>query len=250
MSRFPKIFGAILLVLGLLGVLTTHLAGSALIVSLGVRAIEAIRIFGFAVAGVGALTCLLGFVPNVKRLIANSSLQKRLDGVKAEQRKNFDEYAKDSLNPARTRERLLDLKTNNSQLSRLVDDCLTQMNRMDKLQERYDTLLQANDAIYLQDTVAVINDAEKRLCRNIRNIINCCILVEDGSSSFSEFDHQIINQSLSQNETELKNVDTLIHYAVSYINNYQQNGVTDMSELKAWLEVMRKSTEVKQHEAL
>ena len=85
MSRFPKIFGAILLVLGLLGVLTTHLAGSALIVSLGVRAIEAIRIFGFAVAGVGALTCLLGFVPNVKRLIANSSLQKRLDGVKAEQ---------------------------------------------------------------------------------------------------------------------------------------------------------------------
>ena len=250
MSRFPKIFGAILLVLGLLGVLTTHLAGSALIVSLGVRAIEAIRIFGFAVAGVGALTCLLGFVPNVKRLIANSSLQKRLDGVKAEQRKTFDEYAKDSLNPARTRERLLDLKTNNSQLSRLVDDCLTQMNRMDKLQERYDTLLQANDAIYLQDTVAVINDAEKRLCRNIRNIINCCILVEDGSSSFSEFDHRIINQSLSQNETELKNVDALIHYAVSYINNYQQNGVTDMSELKAWLEVMRKSTEVKQHEAL
>ena len=43
MSRFPKIFGAILLVLGLLGVLTTHLAGSALIVSLGVRAIEAIQ---------------------------------------------------------------------------------------------------------------------------------------------------------------------------------------------------------------
>ena len=77
----------------------------------------------------------------------------------------------------------------------------------------------------------------------MRNIINCCILVEDGSDDLSDFDNEIIEKSLSENENELKNVDTLIHYAVNYINNYQQNGVTDMSELKAWIEVMRKSTE-------
>ena len=249
MSRFPKILGAILLALGLAGVLMTNLATSSLIVSIGVRAIEGLKVAGFIVAGVGALTAALGFVPDVKRLIASSNSQKLLDGKNAERRKTFDAYAKDSLNPLKTRERLADLKESNARLTGLVDRCLAQMNRMDKLQDRYNTLLEANDAIYLSDTVGVINDAETRICRNIRNIINCCILVEDGSSDFSDFDLKIINQALDQNETELKNVDTLIHYAGSYINNYQQNGVTDMSELKAWLEVMRKSTEEK-HETL
>ena len=119
------------------------------------------------------------------------------------------------------------------------------MDRMDKLQERYKTLLEANDAIYLNDTISVIDAAETRLCRNIRNIINCCILVEDGSSQLSDFDNEIIDKALKENESELENVNTLIHYAVNYINNYQQNGVTDMSELKAWIDVMKTSTDKK-----
>ncbi|MBQ1381650.1 MAG: hypothetical protein II118_07025 [Ruminococcus sp.] len=248
MSRFPKILGAILLALGLAGVLLTNLATSSLIVAIGVRAIGVINTIALITAGAGAATMAAGFIPNIKRLIDNSHSQKQLMGKKQEHRKTFDAYAKDSLNPQKTRERLAAIKENNSKLSSLVDRCLAQMNRMDKLQERYETLLEANDAIYLQDTVGVINDAETRLCRNIRNIINCCILVEDGSSELSPFDVKIINQALQQNETELQNVDTLIHYAVSYINNYQQNGVTDMSELKAWLEVMRKSTEEQPNE--
>ena len=223
MSRFPKLLRAILLALTLAGVLLTNLATSSLIVAIGVRAIGVINTIALITAGAGAATMAAGFIPNIKRLIDNSHSQKQLMGKKQEHR-------------------------NNSKLSSLVDRCLAQMNRMDKLQERYETLLEANDAIYLQDTVGVINDAETRLCRNIRNIINCCILVEDGSSELSPFDVKIINQALQQNETELQNVDTLIHYAVSYINNYQQNGVTDMSELKAWLEVMRKSTEEQPNE--
>ena len=239
MSRFPKILGAILLALGLAGVLLTNLATSSLIVAIGVRAIGVINTIALITAGAGAATMAAGFIPNIKRLIDNSHSQKQLMGKKQEHRKTFDAYAKDSLNPQKTRERLGTLKENNSKLGSLVDRCLAQMNRMDKLQERYETLLEANDAIYLQDTVGVINDAETRLCRNIRNIINC---------ELSPFDVKIINQALQQNETELQNVDTLIHYAVSYINNYQQNGVTDMSELKAWLEVMRKSTEEQPNE--
>ena len=248
MSKIPKIIGAVLLALGITGICVTNFASASLIISVGVRTLSVLKIAGFIAAGAGAATLIGGFVPDVLRLIANTSFQKRIDGANAERRKTFAEYAKDSLNPVKTRERLTDLKENKPNLTQLVDRCLSQMNHMDKLQARYDSLLRANEATYLENTVPVIDDAETRMCRNMRNIINCCILVEDGSDDLSEFDNQIIAKSLQDNENELQNVDTLIHYAVNYINNYQQNGVTDMSELKAWIKVMRQSTEDSSHE--
>ena len=248
MSRIPKILGAILIAAGIIGVLAANAATPSLIVAVGIRAVHAMQIAAFAAIGVGAAAVALGFVPNIKRLVESNNRQKMLHGKIAEKQKTFDAYAKDSLNPAKNRERLDDLKESNPKLTPLVDRCVSQMNRMDKLQARYQTLLEANDATYLQNTVPVIDDAETRMCRNMRNIINCCILVEDGSDDLSEFDNQIIGKALSDNENELQNVDTLIHYAVNYINNYQQNGVTDMSELKAWIEVMRQSTEESNNE--
>lgn len=248
MSKIPKIIGAVLLALGITGICITQFAGAPLIISAGVRALSFLKIAAIIATGAGAATMIGGFVPDVLHLIANTSFQKRIDGANAERRKTFAEYAKDSLNPVKTRERLTDLKENNPKLSQLIDRCLSQMDKMDKLQARYAALLSANDATYLDNTVTVIDDAETRMCRNMRNIINCCILVEDGSDDLSDFDNQIIAKSLADNDNELQNVDTLIHYAVNYINNYQQNGVTDMSELKAWIKVMRQSTEEPSHE--
>ena len=241
MSKIPKTIGAFLAALGIAGIITASMATPSLIVSIGVRAISTLKIVSVITACVGGGIFALGFVPNVANLISRSNDRKMIKGKVEERKKTFDEYAKDSLNPLKTRERLDDLKENNASLGPIVDKCVNQMDRMDKLQDRYKTLLEANDAIYLNNTVPVIDDAETRLCRNIRNIINCCILVEDGSSELSDFDRQIIDKALRENESELENVSTLIHYAVNYINNYQQNGVTDMSELKAWIEVMRNS---------
>lgn len=243
MSKIPKIIGALLAVLGVIGIVTASMATPSLIVSIGVRAISVLKTLAIVTACAGGGIFALGFVPNIKNLISSSNSQKMIQGKAAERKKTFDEYAKDSLNPVKTRERLDDLKESNASLSPIVDKCVNQMDRMDKLQDRYKTLLEANDALYLSSTVSVIDDAETRLCRNIRNIINCCILVEDGSAQLSDFDNEIIDKALRENESELENVNTLIHYAVNYINNYQQNGVTDMSELKAWIDVMKSSTD-------
>lgn len=245
MSKIPKIIGALLVVLGVIGIITTSMATPALIVSIGVKAISTLSVLSIVTTCVGGGVFALGFVPNIINLINSSNNQKMIKGKVEERQKTFDEYAKDSLNPEKTRERLDDLKESNRELTPIVDKCINQMDRMDKLQDRYKTLIEANDAIYLNDTISVIDDAEKRLCRNIRNIINCCILVEDGSAQLSEFDNEIIDKALKENESELENVNTLIHYAVNYINNYQQNGVTDMSELKAWIDVMKTSTDDK-----
>ncbi|MBQ5440172.1 MAG: hypothetical protein IIT49_05260, partial [Clostridia bacterium] len=122
-----------------------------------------------------------------------------------------------------------------------VDKCIAQMDKMDSFQSRQQSLLDANEAVYLLDTIEVLRESEKRMCRNFRNIINCCILVEDSSSDVSELDHDVINSSLNENEEELKSVSTLLKYSVTYINNYNRNGVKDRSELDAWLKVMKDS---------
>ena len=242
MSKLFRIIGAFLTVIGVIGLAIAHIASPSLIVSIGIRTIQTLKIAGIIVSIIGLSSITTSLIPAVKNLIDHNTHQKKLKNTIAEKQKTFDEYAKDSLNPIKTRERLLDLQENNPQLTNIVERCINQMNQMDALQDRYTKLLEANDATYLNDTVSAINDAETRLCRNIRNIINCCILVEDGTSQLSDFDNEIINKSFSENEKELTHTSTLIHYAVKYINDYQQNGVTDMTELKAWIDVMKTST--------
>ena len=133
------------------------------------------------------------------------------------------------------------LRLNNPALDNLVERCLTQMDTIDMYQARHKSLLDANEAIYLEDTIEVIDNSERRMCRNFRNIINCCILVEDTDKGEEALDRDIIESSLAENEEELRCVDTLLKYSVAYINNYNRNGVSDRRELDAWLKIMKDS---------
>ncbi len=133
------------------------------------------------------------------------------------------------------------LRKNNPNLSELVDNCLEQMDKINTYQARHKSLIAANEAIYLQDTIDVINESERRMCQNFRNIINCCILIENDNGSVDELDQDIISSSMSDNQEELNAVATLLKYSVAYINNYNRNGVSDRSELDAWLRVMKAS---------
>lgn len=230
-----------MLIGSLVGIIITNITRPHLLIQIGIRALDGLKTVLIITSLIGAGISTLSFVPQIKNLI-DSGKHKRLLKESNEKKQNaFEEYSKDSLNPNKTRDRLATLKQNNTDLTEIVEKCLNQMDRMDNIQDRYTTLIQANDATYLNDTISAINDTETRLCHNIRNIINCCILVEDGSSTFSEFDMKIINKALNQNETELQNANKLTHYAVNYINNYQQNGITDMNELNAWIKVMEQS---------
>ena len=241
MAKIIRILGIIMLISSLVGIVITNITRPHLLIQIGIRALDGLKTTLIITSLIGAGISTLSFVPQIKNLI-DSGKHKRLLKESNEKKQNtFEEYSKDSLNPNKTRDRLATLKQNNADLTEIVEKCLNQMDRMDSIQDRYTTLIQANDAIYLNDTISAINDTETRLCHNIRSIINCCILVEDGSSTFSEFDMKIIDKALNQNETELQNANKLTHYAVNYINNYQQNGITDMNELNAWIKVMEQS---------
>ena len=235
-----QIGGTVLAVGGMIGLGVGLFAPSSLIVSIGIKGVAAITKISGAVLGTGAVALSGGTAAAVVGTVKKQNNSRLLESELEAERKSFSEYAQDSLNPEKTRMRLEQLRKNNPALSETVERCLEQMDKMDSCQARQKSLLAANEAIYLQDTVDVINESERRMCRNFRNIINCCILVED-STDISELDSDVINSSLKDNEDELKSVSTLLRYSVTYINNYNRSGVKDRSELNAWLQVMKDS---------
>lgn len=237
--RWLRILGAVFAAIGLAGIAASFLASSAMIVSIGVRGVEAFKIAGIIIAASGGAMVAGGCVPVITGLVNTQNRRRALESDRQSNKKKFDEYARDSLNPERTRERLEQLAKNNPHLTKLTDLCIGQMNRMDTFQSRHKSLLDANEAIYLEDTIAVLDESEKRMCRNFRNIINCCILIEDTNQGAEELDRDIVNSSLADNEEELNAVSTLLKYSVAYINNYNRSGVSDRSDLDAWLKIMK-----------
>ena len=240
------VIGAILAAAGLVGVCAGLLATSAMIVAFGIRTLSTISTISYIALGSGVAVAGTGVAVPLISSAKKKSDSRMLEEKSHSKERELSEYAKDSLNPVRTRSRLEQLKENNPQLSGIVESCLRQMDRIDTYQDRQKSLLDANEAIYLEDTIEVLDESERRMCRNFRNIINCCILIENTNSGVEELDNNIINDSLSDNEEELAGVSTLLKYSVAYINNYNRNGVKDRSELDAWLKIMKDSMGEKQ----
>ncbi len=236
-----RIIGAILAAAGLIGIGAGLFATSSMIVAVGVRALSAITVVSGVALGAGVAAIGTGTIPPLIQSLRQQSNNRMLEDKRKNDQKEFSEYAKDSLNPEKTRARLEQLRDHNENLSKLVDICLRQMDRIDTYQDRHKSLLEANEAIYLEDTIEVIDESERRMCHNFRNIINCCILVEYTDSGAEELDQDIINTALADNEEELSSVSTLLKYSVAYINNYNRNGVQDRTELDAWLKIMKAS---------
>lgn len=236
-----RISGTALSAVGLVGIGVGILAPSSLIIAVGIRGVSAISTVSGVVLGTGIAAATGGTVPAIVSSVKKKNETRLLESRHESDMKNLSEYAKDSLNPEKTRVRLEQLRKNNPNLSELVDSCLEQMDKINTYQARHKSLIAANEAIYLQDTIDVINESERRMCQNFRNIINCCILIENDNGSVDELDQDIISSSMSDNQEELNAVATLLKYSVAYINNYNRNGVSDRSELDAWLRVMKAS---------
>lgn len=241
--RFLRILGYLLTIAGIVGVVASILKPPSLVLILRGPGMLALPVISYVAMGVGVASIAGGSIPLLAARIRQQNDTRLIESKRQADTKSFAEYAKDSLNPEKTRIRLEQLRRNNPNLSDLVDRCLTQMDRIDTYQARHKSLLDANEAIYLEDTIEVIDESERRMCQNFRNIINCCILIEDTDSSADELDQNIIEGSLADNEEELSAVATLLKYSVAYINNYNRNGVKDRSELDAWLKIMKSSME-------
>lgn len=242
--KFPKlpIFTLIIALLGIIGVVATSTNNPELIVSVGVRALETWHTVALTTTTIAGTATAITCVPYIRRIVTTKQLTNKhkqfIDAKIENDKQTFDEYAKNSLNPELARKRLISLKEHNSKMAETIDMCLDQMDRMDRYQEKLQTLINANEAIYLNDTITALNNAETRMCKNYRSIINCLMLFEDDEEPMTDFDKNIITKAFGANKEELEAVGKLVRYAVNYINNYEQNGIEDRSELDSWLKVM------------
>ena len=246
--KFPKlpIFTLLIAIISAIGIGITSINNPELIVNVGVRTIETWHTITITITAIAGTATVLSLIPYTKKAIKlkqiNGKHRQMLDDKIKNDKQAFDDYAKDSLNPVLARKRLLNLLEHNPNMSQIINLCIEQMDKMDRYQEKLQTLIDANEAIYLTDTISALDNTEKRMCKNYRSIINCLMLFEDGNETMTDFDNDIITKATTANNEELEAVGKLVRYAVNYINNYEQNGVEDRSELDSWLKIMDTSS--------
>lgn len=109
------------------------------------------------------------------------------------------------------------------------------MNRMDTLQRKQNVLIQTNDAVYLKQTVEVLNGVERRICRNLRSIINMWITVD----RYEQLDQADVKALLDDNESKLSDAMQLLDVSRKWVNSYNEN--TDGDEVQLWIKTIEDS---------
>lgn len=218
-------------------ILSNSLLKDWIIIGYGVRALGSIRIVSIIIIIIGTIFLIIRSVPIAKALYHQKEMQERAIISAKNKSRILNDYAQDSENPDFTRKRLNQLAAETPELSDLVTKCLDQMDAMDAIQAKQDVLIEANDARYLRDTVLVLNNVERRLCRNFRSIINLCIATE----STRCLDNEKINRKLDDNQKKLDNAKELLNASVDWINQYDDDASSDRSEVENWIAVIRDS---------
>ena len=236
--RWLRILGAILALFGTAGAVLGSVLGTAMIVALGIQAVSFLTTAAWFAVGLGGASFALSFIPQIKYRIEQGHQNKLLQAKIDDDKKRTTDYETDSLNPEKVRVRLEQLRDRNPNLRELMGRCLVQKDGIDRLQEQLARLIQANEALYLNDVPAVLDSAEERMCANFRDIINCCILVEYNGKMISEHNQEIVDSAMKSNDEELQAVEILLDRLVAYINDYNRKGINDRSELDAWIQVI------------
>lgn len=236
--KWLRILGAILVLVGTINTVLGLVFDTAIIVALGIHAASFLTIAAGCAIGIGGVSFAASFVPQIRQKIAQGYKTKLLQEKTESYEEHTAEYEADALNPTKVRMRLLQLRSRNEHLRDLTRICIEQKDEIDMFQEQLDRLIQANEALYLKDLPAVLDSAEERMCANFRDIINCCILVEHSGQPLSKYGEEIAKQALEANVEELRAVSELLNKSVKYINDYNRKGISDRSELNAWIKAM------------
>lgn len=229
------LFGTICIIIGgIIAILSSTLLKDWLIIGFGVRVQAFVVKVGLAITVGSILGVLIRVVPRLYHKFQQHHEQQAQRQAEQEQFKFQAQQSSDPNDPAVIRQLLLRLRKEMPQCAQLIDGFIDQMNRMDDIQARQHRLIAANDAIYLQNIEEVLNNAELRLCGNIRKIANLCIAVGLPNSSTTEQIH-------ADNETILSKCTNLIAVSAKYINNYNSGQDLSRDEVDQWCAQLEES---------
>ncbi len=232
-SRKPiySVGGIIMLVGASLVVITKILLEDALIISLGIRMVRALQRGAVATVLVGGIVSAVAAALSIKDVL---SVRRERNRQEIERQRLVEIEAANL--PNVIRQRFMRLKQRKS-FSDLVLVVFSQLDQIDVLQARQSELLQINDAAYLQKTVAVVDEIERKICKNCQYIHNLCLVASDWEHS----DQDKIVKLLNDNKRKLQDVRELLELSADLINKRDIDESKDLSELESWIETIQDS---------
>lgn len=219
-------FSALLFILG------TVVLRDWIIIGFGIRVYRVVRIVLIINVACGAAAFLLTLVKAISSAVQADRARRR----ELEQQQAAELSAEDSLFPDVIASHLARLFKEQPGYKQIVSSCVEQMQQMDLIQERQNRLICDNDARYLSDTETVLENVERRLCQNLRSIINLCIAADPATINM-----QKVQEYLDDNTQKLQSADKLVKVSVDWINQYNSDRVSDRSEVEFWIETIRES---------
>jgi hypothetical protein len=240
-----KKLGLTLLALGLIGFVLLKPAETAIIIQMGIRTFKILSLLPFVFIGAGAVFAVAGFVPNMRRLLEARRNQKNLEKKRSEGMKPKIAYAAGRIDPRDIRRMLENLALSRPDLGSGVEQCLTQMDVMDRRQAKLEELIAINDAgLLLNSTIDLLDDVEQYLCGNMRYIINRGIVsdsdVKDVYTEDSNYktDEQVIEDVLARNKDQLDRTQKLLADLAQYVSEKRDVPETTVD---SWIAVIRSS---------
>lgn len=239
----PKILlrlGIFVTLIGFMGfALSSWIMKDWLIIGYGIRAQLGIqRITSSLLIIGGACICGSGFLwlraMRRERKTAELHAQEMLQREEAEKAAFRSE---NDLNAVSIRRRLQRLQNQTPWMSSIFENCHSQLDYFASLREKQTALIVSNSASYLEETGSVLNNVERRICQNFRNIINLCI-VADSPDNLSSSE---IDRYLADNTDRLNEVHELVKASAEWINQYNNGTDNNYSEVENWIAVIRES---------
>lgn len=222
----------------LIKILSNTVFRNRIIIEHGVRALSKVQFFGSCMVVVGVLLLIVALMPIIQAILRSRQVRRQETERQTAKARMLASYAEDSDNPELTRKWLEQMRQEMPDYRVVVDECLKQMDRMDDLQDKQEALINMNSAAYLRDTITVLLNVEKHICRNFRNIVNLCIA---GNITFEHGFRSNVQIILENNEKKLNDANELLKASADWINHYNQDKTGDRSELENWIAVIRDS---------
>lgn len=220
-------------------ILTKTILRNWLIIHLGVRKADGLQTSIIAFFCIIAIFILIDLALIYRGALKRYRVEAQERDASKEREKVITDYAKDDKNPLKVRKRLEQLEQEYPQIENLIQRCLGQMDSMDRLQEKQEELIGQNEALYLKQTVDVLERLECQLCENYRSIINLCI----ADALVSEAERAEIEQVLNENDQKLGYARKMLRASARRINSYNAGNKSGDEEILSWIETLDKALE-------
>lgn len=236
MSNRPRllIFGICSLILAFLVWLILQLFRVSMIVGFGIIAtntIDRVLVLFFVLIGVASV--FVSLFPKVQYFITSFN-RNRLKKISLS-------YRAKSSGPEEIREQLKIMKLERPKLAKEINNCLKLLDRIDSEFERFDQLIDSNEATYISTAREGLEEIEQILCGNLKKVINRSIIVDDDNSvALDVFYDQYrgeITSIIEKSNGLLDKGDDLLIDIVDSINRKGSDGIT--IQLDSWRQVIR-----------